>query len=101
MGWAVPMNFTASVDRPLMMENSFMLDPKDHHAYIGNPYPMGIDPIWQGASNKIGFLNTFKMKISLIFGIIHMTFGVLLSLWNKISKKQYSHIILEFLPQLI
>ena len=99
--WAVPMNFTASVNKPLMMENSFMLDPKDPDAYIGNPYPMGVDPIWQGASNKIGFLNTFKMKISLIFGIIHMTFGVLLSLWNKISKKQYSHIILEFLPQLI
>ena len=41
------------------------------------------------------------MKISLIFGIIHMSFGVMLSLWNKISKRQYAHIFLEFLPQLI
>ena len=99
--WNVPMNFTASSSTPLKLESSFMLDPKDSNSYISNPYPMGLDPVWQSASNKIGFLNTYKMKISLIFGIIHMSFGVMLSLWNKISKRQYSHIFLEFLPQLI
>ena len=41
------------------------------------------------------------MKISLIFGVIHMTFGVLLSVWNKVSKRQYHSIILEFFPQII
>lgn len=99
--WSVPMNFTASNSSPLVMSNSYMLDPKDPQVYDSTPYPMGVDPIWQGASNKIGFLNTYKMKISLIFGVIHMTFGVLMSLWNKISKQQYSHIFLEFMPQLI
>merc|ERR1712004_419060 len=49
---------------------------------------------WQSASNKIGFLNTYKMKISL-------TFGVMMSLWNKLSKKQYASIFLEFFPQVI
>jgi len=29
-----------------------------------------------------------------------MTFGVMLSLWNKILKRKYNEIILEFLPQL-
>ena len=39
------------------------------------------------------------MKISLIFGVIHMTFGVLLSVWNKVNHRHYHSIILEFLPQ--
>merc|ERR1719445_1176329 len=101
---AVPMNFTdesINANNPLVLTDTFMLDPKDNQTYTGTPYPFGVDPVWQGASNKIGFLNTYKMKISLIFGIIHMSFGVMLSLWNKISKRQFAHIFLEFLPQLI
>ena len=97
--WSVNFNFEASTSSPLLLSNSFMLDPKTN--YTSNPYPMGIDPVWQSASNKIGFLNTYKMKISLIFGVIHMTFGVMLSLWNKINKRQYSQIFLEFIPQLV
>ena len=50
--------------------------------YSNTPYPMGIDPVWLGASNSIMFLNGYKMKISLIFGVIHMTFGVLVRLIN-------------------
>lgn len=60
---------------------------------------MGIDPVWMGASNKISFLNGYKMKISLIFGLIHMMFGLMLSLWNKLIKKNYPDILLEFVPQ--
>merc|ERR1719422_1639166 len=40
-------------------------------------------------------------KISLIFGVIHMSFGVLLSVWNKVNQRQYHSIILEFFPQII
>merc|ERR1719450_1211009 len=94
-------DFQASNSSPLVLSNTFMLDPKDNASYISDPYPMGIDPVWQSASNKIGFLNTYKMKISLIFGVIHMTFGVLLSLWNKMNKRLYSEIFLEFIPQLV
>ena len=41
------------------------------------------------------------MKISLIFGVIHMSFGVLLSVWNKVNHRHWHAIILEFFPQII
>ncbi|KAB0400319.1 hypothetical protein E2I00_006099 [Balaenoptera physalus] len=39
-------------------------------------------PIWNLATNRLTFLNSFKMKMSVIFGIIHMTFGVILGIFN-------------------
>lgn len=56
------------------------LDPADE--YVGYPYPIGLDPVWQLANNKIIFQNAYKMKISIIIGVLHMLFGVILSLWN-------------------
>ena len=68
---------------------------------IGDPYVFGVDPAWQAASNKIIFLNGYKMKISLIFGLIHMVFGVTLSAWQKVLKRKYAEIFVEFIPQLV
>jgi len=56
------------------------LDPRGE--YYNYPYPVGLDPIWQVAENKIIFLNNLKMKTSIILGVSHMLFGVCLSLWN-------------------
>jgi V-type H+-transporting ATPase subunit a len=60
-----------------------MINPASNHSWYGSPYPFGVDPAWQLAENKIVFLNGFKMKISIIFGVLHMLFGVCISLWNN------------------
>jgi len=83
----------------VLTNEALELDPK--HLFSGNPYPLGLDPVWQLAENKIIFLNSYKMKLSIIFGVIHMIFGVCMSVVNHVHFGKYSNIFLEFLPQLI
>jgi V-type H+-transporting ATPase subunit a len=64
-------------------------------------YLMGLDPVWQLGTNKIIFLNSYKMKLSIIFGVIHMIFGVFMSTVNFVHRRNYSSLFLEFLPQLL
>ncbi|CAH1399709.1 unnamed protein product [Nezara viridula] len=88
-------------NRSTVLNNTMLtLDPSSAD-YIKKPYPFGIDPVWQLASNKIMFLNTYKMKLSIIIGVIHMIFGVFLSVPNHLHKGEGIYILLEFLPQLV
>lgn len=76
-----------------------VLDPKT--AYADNIYPIGLDPTWQLASNKIIFLNSYKMKLSIIFGVVHMIFGVVMSVANFTHFRRLHMILLQFLPQIL
>merc|ERR1712142_886392 len=93
-------------EEDILNHKSLMLQPAQKNSteesdYYGTPYPFGIDPIWQIASNKIVFLNSFKMKLSIIIGVIHMMFGVILSLWNNKYFGKSVNIFCEFVPQII
>ncbi|XP_012283329.1 V-type proton ATPase 116 kDa subunit a isoform X1 [Orussus abietinus] len=79
---------------------ALQLNPKEDD-YWQYPYPFGMDPVWQLAENKIIFLNSYKMKISIIFGVIHMLFGVIVGLWNHMYFKRKLSIICEFIPQIV
>jgi V-type H+-transporting ATPase subunit a len=93
-GWTIKYNVST-----VMTNKALQLDP----AYdFDRTYPMGLDPVWQVAPlNKIIFQNGFKMKISIIFGVIHMIFGVIVGLYNHRYFKNKMAIYCEFIPQMI
>uniref|UniRef100_A0A8C6UWL4 V-type proton ATPase subunit a n=1 Tax=Neogobius melanostomus TaxID=47308 RepID=A0A8C6UWL4_9GOBI len=57
--------------------------------------------IWNLATNRLTFLNSYKMKMSVIIGVIHMTFGVVLSTFNHIHFRKTYNLYLVFLPELL
>uniref|UniRef100_A0A4W5PCQ5 V-type proton ATPase subunit a n=1 Tax=Hucho hucho TaxID=62062 RepID=A0A4W5PCQ5_9TELE len=86
--------------RPMFENNNFLsLDPNITGVFTG-PYPFGIDPIWGLSNNHLTFLNSYKMKMSVIIGVIHMTFGVCLSFFNYKHFNQLSSVFLVLIPEL-
>ncbi|KJE04429.1 V-type H+-transporting ATPase subunit I [Cryptococcus gattii NT-10] len=67
----------------------------------GHIYPFGMDPIWHGSDNALIFNNSYKMKMSIILGVIHMTFAICLQVPNHIHFKKPLNIYAEFIPQML
>jgi V-type H+-transporting ATPase subunit a len=47
-------------------------------------YPIGVDPVWSVSDNYLNFINSLKMKLSVILGVIHMILGILIKGSNAI-----------------
>ncbi|KAL2092821.1 hypothetical protein ACEWY4_012619 [Coilia grayii] len=79
---------------------SLTLDPNVKGVFNG-PYPFGIDPIWNMASNRLTFLNSYKMKMSVILGVTHMIFGVVLGVFNHLHFRRKFCVYLVFVPEFL
>ncbi|KAK0225032.1 V-type ATPase, V0 complex, 116kDa subunit family [Armillaria nabsnona] len=66
----------------------------------GHMYPFGLDPGWHGADNNLVFVNSYKMKMSVVLGVIHMTFALCLQLPNHFKFKRLVDIYANFIPQI-
>ena len=90
---------------PLSMHNTCYERDNEEPKYAkkkeGCNFPFGMDTKWFIAENQLTFFNSFKMKFSVIIGVIHMMLGIFLKGLNDNYFKNYYGIIFEFIPQFI
>jgi len=65
------------------------------------PYPFGLDWRWVGASNELLYVNSLKMKLSVLFGVLQMIVGVLLKWSNALKERNFTDFIFECLPMMV
>ncbi|CAI0545372.1 unnamed protein product [Linum tenue] len=66
-----------------------------------DPYPFGVDPSWRGSRSELPFLNSLKMKMSILLGITQMNLGILMSYFNARFFGSSLDIRYQFVPQII
>ncbi|KAJ4977870.1 hypothetical protein NE237_008650 [Protea cynaroides] len=64
-------------------------------------YPFGVDPSWRGSRSELPFLNSLKMKMSILFGVAQMNLGIILSYFNARFFSSSLDIRHQFVPQMI
>ena len=67
----------------------------------GFVYPFGIDYVWYFKDNELIFLNSYKMKLSVVVGMCQMVFGMFLQLVNHIYRKSLYDVLTKWLPEML
>ena len=77
--------------------------PKYHYAkkYDGCVPVVGFDSVWFFSAEEVSFVNSFKMKLSIIIGVIHMVLGIFMKGVNSFHFRKPLDFIFEFIPQLV
>jgi V-type H+-transporting ATPase subunit a len=61
-------------------------------------YPVGLDPVWYMSTNELAFLNSLKMKLSVILGVLQMSLGICMKAFNAAYFKNKIDFFFEFVP---
>ncbi|KAI9396607.1 hypothetical protein POPTR_004G160400v4 [Populus trichocarpa] len=64
-------------------------------------YPFGVDPVWHGSRSELPFLNSLKMKMSILIGVTQMNLGIILSYFNAAYFRNSLNVWFQFIPQII
>lgn len=64
-------------------------------------YAFGVDPAWHGTRSELPFLNSLKMKLSILLGVAQMNLGIILSYFNAQYFRSGVNIWCQFIPQII
>ncbi|CAL4946702.1 unnamed protein product [Urochloa decumbens] len=68
---------------------------------VRDPYPFGVDPSWYGSRSELPFLNSLKMKMSILMGVAQMNLGIMLSYFDARFHGNALDIRYQFIPQMI
>lgn len=68
---------------------------------VRRTYPFGVDPEWHGSRSELPFLNSLKMKMSILLGVAQMNLGIFLSYFNAKFFRNSLNVWYMFVPQLI
>lgn len=67
----------------------------------GSPFAFGVDPAWHGTRTELQYLNSLKMKMSIVLGVVQMNAGIILSYFNQRYFADTLSTLCEFIPQMI
>ncbi|KAL0348438.1 UNVERIFIED_CONTAM: V-type proton ATPase subunit a3 [Sesamum angustifolium] len=68
---------------------------------VRDTYPFGVDPAWHGTRSELPFLNSLKMKMSILLGVAQMNLGIVMSFFNALFFKNSINVWFQFIPQII